>query len=159
MTKTKKILLICVGLFISIQTIKYIYKQFNNSKYQYIDLEQNEHSLSELPKKNSFYIYFLPDCDYCSEVVQIIKKKPSSLQKFNFVFITEEKDTTKIKQFVYDNKLLNITPFVYIDRKKSFSEEFGLSISNINVPEILYYDKNGKFIKEIKNHADLETFL
>jgi thiol-disulfide isomerase/thioredoxin len=121
---------------------------------KYRNVNTNVISRTILPTKKTLVIYFFPDCGSCDMVAKNIYDISKKNNNCNFVFITEETNNTKIKDYIRRNKINQITDHIYIDYKKSFQEDFGTGFT-ISIPTILYYNQEGNLVCEIKNVKEL----
>ena len=105
-------------------------------------------------KKRHCFFFFTTNCGSCEIGAQEICNFGKQNPNVNLVFITENQNIEEVKKFIKNNKIYEVTKNIFIDYNRNFREDFGLGIS-ISIPTILYYDENGKYLKEIKDFDEL----
>jgi thiol-disulfide isomerase/thioredoxin len=125
--------------------------------FTYKSFYSNSESLTKLPSNKTIILFFTAECGSCDDAASSIYEFSKGNKEFNFVFITEETNKNKIKDYIERNKIKEISDYVFIDSRKSFQKDFGLGF-RMSIPTILYYDEKGAFVTEIKNHGDLANF-
>ena len=154
MRKAFKIIGICILLCLIIQTVR-MYSSGNNiQEYTYLALDNSNHTNNELPKSPIIFVYFSTECGFCEKTIIELSKLHNVNRTINFVFITRETDIVVVKKFVVENKMDELTSFIYIDPKDNFPMDFGLGMT-YSTPTILVYNNKGKFVKEVKNYKDI----
>jgi thiol-disulfide isomerase/thioredoxin len=122
--------------------------------FKYKNFYTNVESSTKLPSKKTIILFFTAECGSCDDAARSIFDFSKANKDFNFVFVTEETDKNRITNYLERNNISKISDYIYIDQKRSFQKDFGLGFT-MSIPTILYYDENGKFIKEVKNLNEL----
>lgn len=151
-----KVLIVFLLLFITYQTSILYLSGSNMPDFSYKNINNKIVRGSSLPKLKTLIVFFSTDCDYCTDVINEVKKISVKRKDINYLFITEEKDLTSISTYVKKNEIYEITSYILIDYNKNFQKDFGLGFS-LSIPTILYYDENGNFVKEIIDYDEFKT--
>ncbi|MBB3123342.1 thiol-disulfide isomerase/thioredoxin [Mesoflavibacter sabulilitoris] len=145
------------SVVIGIQEKNQIAKQLQTiPEFEFLTLEQQPFTKADLkPEKNTIFIYFNTECDFCQHEAQSISDNLESFKEVQFMFVSTEPINT-IRQFSEQynlNNKQNIT-FLY-DNLNTFSSRFGAA----SIPFILIYDNEQKLIKKHKGQLNAKGIL
>lgn len=125
-------------------------------EFEFLTLEQQPFTKADLkPEKNTIFIYFNSECDFCQHEAKSISDNLESFKEVQFIFVSTEPITT-IRQFSEQynlNNKQNIT-FLY-DNLSTFSSRFDAN----SIPYLLIYDNEQKLIKKHKGQLNAKGIL
>ncbi|KAA6303543.1 MAG: Thiol-disulfide oxidoreductase ResA [Candidatus Ordinivivax streblomastigis] len=108
-----------------------------------------------LPNVPVLLMFMYPDCDFCQEEINQLKKNQNKLQNISILLITAAPQE-QAENFYINQELTQITNLHFLsDTEMKITELFNVNI----IPSIFLYDKNKKLTQNFKGEIKVEALL
>lgn len=168
MTKSFKILILClvVGVIsyllyhitITIQNNKYLAENIASiPQFSFTTLNQQTFSKQNLPDTLGKVIIelFSPDCEHCKYMAKTLVANKDRFRDTEIIMITPFGDSASVSEFIKTYQLTSLVKAHFLlDKKFDFPNIFGTSV----VPSFFIYDNN-KLVRQIKGETKIENLL
>lgn len=156
MKKALKTVALVIVIVISFFLIKRFYRSNYLPSFEYKATNNNSFTNDDLDKdKAAVFIYYSTECSDCKNLNSYFDLFKSKEEKINFILVAQNTQKQKIVDFLDVSKLSNFRGKLLIDTQNDFPSDFSLGIQ-IALPTILYYDKEGKFVKKIESYEEIK---
>ena len=156
MKKIFKVLLLILFLILSYFLFNRFYRFDDLPHFQYETTSGQYFKNKDLNKdKATVFIYYSTDCTDCKGINTCFELFKAKEETINFILIAQNTQKENIVGFLDVSQLATFRGRLLIDKKNNFPSDFSLGIE-IGLPTILYYNKEGKFVKQLGNYEELK---